>query len=292
MDERNELNQQWLAARNRLLCCVGCVVALGFAGSMAIHSPFLLGIVLIAIPVPWYLVSSWMKEKVRRRYRSTMKRSVVLRPLQSTVTDLDYRPEFGISKETVAGTKMVRIGSGFRSEGCVTGRYHGIPFVQSEVLILSGRRGSKIAFEGQWMIFDFRKRFRTELHIVQGGIRCTRNSSPCKRVSSRSKAFDSTFEVYANSDRDACSILTPEMTERMQGLAAQIQGRLMFCFSGSRLHVAIHNYSASFKYSEPGNLFEPLDARAASPRTRDEISLILWFVDELNGNSELFQPEE
>lgn len=292
MDERNELNQQWLAARNRLFCCVGCVVALGFAGSMAIHSPFLLGIVLIAIPVPWYLISSQMKEKVRRRYRSAVKRSNVLRPLQSILTDLDYWPESGISKETIAGTQMVRVGSCFRSEGCVTGRYHGIAFEQSEILIWSGRRGVSTAFEGQWMIFDFHKRFRTELHLVQGGIRCARNSSPRKRVSSRSKAFDRTFETYANSDRDACSILTPALIERIQGLAEQIKGRLMFCFADSRLHVAICSDRASPEIIEPGNLFEPLDARAASPKTRNEISLILRFIDELNGNSELFWPEE
>ena len=233
----------------------------------------------------------------RRQYRLAFKKAFVLGTLESAFTDLYYQPENGISGTTIATTNMVRPGSYVRAEDLVVARYRGLSFQLSDVLMQEKHgKTTKTTFNGQWMIFDLDKHFRTDLSIVQNGISCAKNrwnyvldNSPLKRVSTSSEAFDREFRVYAQSGLDACNILTPVLMERIQGLAAHIQGRLMFCFVGNRLHVAIHSKRNFF---EPGSIFEHFDLQAAVQRTQEEIGFVTRFIDELNGNSELFQPEE
>ena len=299
MDELNELR---VAARNRLLCCIGGFAALGIAAVAATRQPFLLFFIL----VPGLIVSTLLMNKPRQRYRAAFKQAYVRRALQSVFTNLYYDPERGISYETIAATRMMNMGDRFHSEDYISGRYKDIPFEQSDVHIEEEQQSTDseghthteyvTIFRGRWMIFDFNKEFRANVQIAQKGFRTAKRKrffgkkeTLFKKVELESETFNKEFQVYAQNEHDAFYIITPAFMERIEGLAAQNKGKMMFCFVGQRLHIAIHDNKDSF---EPGSVFKAIDEEKATRKIREEIEVITQFIDELSLDNNLFIPEE
>lgn len=299
MDELNELR---IAARNRLLCCIGGVVALGIAAVAATRQPFLLFFIL----VPGLIVSTLLMNKPRQRYRAAFKQAYVRRALQSVFTNLYYDPERGISYETIAATRMMNMGDRFHSEDYISGRYKEIPFEQSDVHIEEEQQSTDseghthteyvTIFQGRWMIFNFNKTFKANVQIAQKGFPNAKRKrffgkkeTLFKKVELESETFNKEFQVYAQNEHDAFYIITPAFMERVQNLSARNKGKLMFCFVGNRLHIAIHDGKDSF---EPGSVFKRIDEEKATRKIREEIEVITQFIDELSLDNNLFIPEE
>ena len=299
MDELNELR---VAARNRLLCCIGGVVALGIAAVAATRQPFLLFFFL----VPGIIVSALLMKKPRQRYRAAFKQAYVRRALQSVFTDLYYDPERGISYDTIAATRMMNMGDRFRSEDYISGRYKDIPFEQSDVHIEEERQSTDseghttteyvTIFRGRWMIFDFNKEFKANVQIAQKGFPNAKRKrffgkkeELFKPVEMESEIFNKQFRVFAQNEHDAFYIITPSFMERVQSLTARNKGKLLFCFVGNRLHIAIHDNKDSF---EPGSIFKRPDEEKLTQKLRVEIGVITQFIDELSLDNNLFKQSQ
>ena len=298
MDELNELR---IAARNRLLCCIGGVVALGIAAVAATRQPFLLFFFL----VPGIIVSALLMKKPRQRYRAAFKQAYVRRALQSVFTDLYYDPERGISYDTIAATRMMNMGDRFRSEDYISGRYKEIPFEQSDVHIEEERQSTDseghttteyvTIFRGRWMIFDFNKTFKANVQIAQKGFPNAKRKrffgkkeELFKPVEMESEVFNKQFRVFAQNEHDAFYIITPAFMERVQSLAAHNKGKLLFCFVGNRLHIAIHD---NRDYFEPGSIFREIEAQKAIWKVRSELSAVTRLISELSLDNDLFIQE-
>ena len=297
MDELNELRT---AARNRLLLCVGVVAAIGvamlFAHSSLLPAAFISGLVLseLAISGP------------KKRYRAAFKKAFVTRSLETVFTDLDYRPTQGIAYDTIASTKMMNMGDRFHAEDYVCARYRDVRFEQSDVHIEEEHHSTDskghssthyvTIFRGRWMIFDFNKEFRAKVQIVQKGFRTAKRKrffgkkeTLFQKVELESETFNKEFQVYAQNEHDAFYIITPAFMERVQNLTAHSKGKMMFCFVGNRLHIAIHDNKDSF---EPGSVFKPLDEEKTTQKLREEIEVITQFIDELSLDNNLFVQSE
>lgn len=297
MDELNELRT---AARNRLLLCVGVVAAIGFAmlfaHSSLLPAAFISGLVLseLAISGP------------KKRYRAAFKKAFVTRSLETVFTDLDYRPTQGIAYDTIAATKMMHMGDRFHAEDYVCASYRDVRFEQSDVHIQEEHHSTDskghssthyvTIFRGRWMIFDFNKEFRAKVQIVQNGFRTAKRKrffgkkeTLFQKVELESETFNKEFQVYAQNEHDAFYIITPAFMERVQNLTAHNKGKMMFCFVGNRLHIAIHDNKDSF---EPGSVFKRVDEEEAAQKLRGEIEVITQFIDELRLDNNLFRQEE
>ena len=298
----DELNQLRVAARNRLLGCIGGVAALGIAATAATRRPFLLFFILIG----GFIVSTLVMKKPRQRYRAAFKQAYVQQSLQSMFTDLDYHPDWGIPYETIAATKMMYMGDRYHAEDYISARYKGIPFEQSDVHIEEERQSTDsdghthteyvTIFRGRWMIFAFNKEFKANLQIVQNGFRNAKRKrffgkkeTLFHKVEMESEVFNKQFQVFAQNDHDAFYIITPAFMERIQNLAAHNKGKLLFCFVGDRLHIGIHDNRDSF---EPGGIFKSVDEEAVMQKIRGEIGIITQFIDELSLDNTLFVQED
>lgn len=299
MDELNELR---IAARNRVLLCIGLFGGLGIAAVAATRQPFILFFVLVI----GVIFSMLLTNKPRKRYRAAFKQAFVRHALESVFTDLTYQPDWGISYDTIAATKMMYMGDRYHSEDYICARYRNVRFEQSDVHIEEERQSTDsdghthteyvTIFRGRWMIFDFNKQFRANVQIAQKGFRTAKRKrffgkkeTLFKKVEMESETFNKAFQVYAQDEHDAFYIITPAFMERIQNLAAHNKGKMMLCFVGNRLHIAIHDNKDSF---EPGSVFKPIDEEKVTQKLRSEIEVITQFIDELSLDNNLFVQSE
>ncbi len=297
-----ELNALRVSVRNRLLLCILGVILVGVLVVAATgFYPLFLFVLAAGI-----IVSVLVLNKSNRRYRAAFKDAFVRRALEDIFDKLQYEPERGISYETIASTRMMNMGDRFHSEDYICGEYKGIPVEQSDVHIeeehsstdSDGHSSTSYVtiFRGRWMIFEFNKEFRANLQVVQKGFPNAKRKrffgkkeTLFKKVEMESESFNKVFQVFAQNEHDAFYIITPGFMERLQGLAANNRGKLLFCFVGDRLHIAIHDNRDSF---EPGSVFKRLDEEKVVSKIRGEISLITQFIDELNLDNNLFKQED
>lgn len=299
LSSKEELEALRIQARNRTIISILLMfgaVALGFfvfRHPVAIFLALFFGVIVGAV----------LTNKATQSYRKAFKQLYVRRSLETVFTELEYDPGQGISYDTIAATKMMNMGDRFRSEDYISARYRDIGFEQSDVHIEEEHKSRDsnghthtsyvTIFRGRWMIFDFNKEFRANLQIAQKGFQTAKRKrffgkkeTLFKKVEMESDAFNRAFQVFAQNEHDAFYIITPAFMERIQNLSARNKGKLMFCFVGNRLHIAIHDRKDSF---EPGSFFKAIDEQKVMTKIRGEIETITQFVDELNLDNNLFK---
>lgn len=295
MEELNRIREK---AKNRMLICFFCVLAVGVAACFALgHFVFLFFFLVFAA-----IFAVLAADKPRKEYRRAFKEAVVRQALESVFSDLCYEPDMGIAYDVIAGTGMMNMGDRFRSEDFISGGYRDICFSQSDVHIQEEHRSTDsdghtsssyvTIFRGRWMIFDFNKEFRARLQITQRGFPNAkrkrffgRKETLFKRVEMESESFNRGFLVYAQDEHEAFYVITPSFMERVERLAANNRGKLMLCFVDQQLHIAIHDNVDSF---EPGSLFSRVNEERILDRIQSEIDTITQFVDELKLDNNLF----
>lgn len=295
MDELNELRA---AARNRLLLCIGLFGGLGIAVVVMTRQIALLPFVFVL----GFIFSALAASGPQKRYRAAFKEAFVERSLRSVFTNLYYEPSQGIPYDTIASTRMMSMGDRYHSEDYVHASYREVRFEQSDVHIQEEHHSTDskghssthyvTIFRGRWMIFDFNKEFRAKVQIVQNGFRTAKRKrffgkkeTLFQKVETESETFNQQFQVYAQNEHDAFYILTPAFMERVQNLAARNKGKLMFCFTGNRLHIAINDNKDSF---EPSSVSKRPDEEKLTQKLRGEIAMITQFIDELSLDNDLF----
>ena len=297
-----ELNQLRIAARNRFLLYISLFGGLTIAVVVMSRHFFMLPFLLVF----GFVFSAVLSSGPYKRYRTAFKAAFVERSLRSAFTSLYYEPSQGISYDTIAATKMMYMGDRFHSEDYVHASYRDVRFEQSDVHIQDEHHSTDskghssthyvTIFRGRWMIFDFNKEFRAKVQIVQKGFPTAKRKrffgkkeTLFQKVETESETFNQQFQVYAQNEHDAFYILTPAFMERVQNLTAHNKGKLMFCFIGNRLHIAINDNKDSF---EPGSIFKPIDEEKATRKIREEIEGITQFIDELSLDNDLFVQEK
>ena len=268
-------------------------------------------IVFASLLVACFFLS--MIGKGRQKLRDEYKLNYVLHILESLFPGVYYEPDESVPRQYLADTKMVYLGDRYSGEDYVRARYKNVLFQQSDLLIQTlkqdGKRKYKrentkdrgsdsdyfVCFRGRWMIFDFNKHFRSNVQIIQKGFRVPapagsgrKKESPYPPVTMESDEFNKAFHVYAQNPHDAFYILTPSFMERIQSLTSHNNGKMMFCFSNNKLHIAIQGSKNSF---EPGSVFKRFDDERVKEAIWKDIGSITQFVDELSLDNDLFVQE-
>ena len=288
----NQLNRLRLAVIHRLIACILLFTALGILLAVKTDALFAFSVFIVLVPVLTWLVI----RPSRERYRAAYKYAFVTDALESLFTDVVYKSWEGIPRETIAATQMMCMGTSFHAEDYVRARYRDIPFEQSDVLIQTSNGKTVVTlFRGRWMIFDFNKPFRTNFQIVQKGFRNAKHrrffgpeDSLFQKISMESEAFNEEFRVYAQNAHDAFYVITPALMERLRFLVHHCEGRLMFCFAGKRLHIAIDD---NRDYFEPGSIFQEIEPQKATWKVRSELSAVTRLISELSLDNDLFIQE-
>ena len=249
-----------------------------------------------------FIITMFCTSKQAKEYYLAFKSYFVKSALANIFTNLNYQPDNGISRATIASTNMMRMGDRYSSNDLVTGNYKTIGFTQSDVHIEEEhetrdsdghtRRYYVTIFKGRWMIFDFNKTFKADVQVAQKGFGNNKLGSwfsgeqKFEKVEMESQEFNKAFNVYAQQPLDAFYILTPKIMEKIRNLDEKNEGKLLLCFIDNKLHVGIYNYEDSFEHK---SVFKPIDEEKTRTDISTDIQKITMFIDELELDNDLFK---
>lgn len=248
------------------------------------------------------IISIIASAKPRNEFRKLFKKVFVEKALLRVFDDLDYRPDCGLSRHIIADTQMMDMGDRFSSNDFISAKYKDISVLQADVHIeekhvytdSKGRTQTTwvTLFMGRWMVFDFNKSFNGDIQVCQKGFGNSRRNNwgneAFKKIKLEDQEFNKNFRVYAQSEHDAFYVLTPSLMQRIKDLTFSINGRLLFCFIDSKLHVGIQNNQDSFECG----IFTKIDEERIIQQITGDINLITNFVDQLKLDNDLFKKED
>ena len=234
------------------------------------------------------------------KFNLAFKEVVVLKALKEVFTDLIYEPERGLDIYIIKNTGMMDMGNRYSSNDYISGKYKNINIVQADVHIeeenvTTDSDGNtttsyETIFKGRWIIFDFNKNFNANIQVREKGFGNARISNwgekiKYKKIMMENEVFNNNFLIYAQNEHDAFYVLTPSLMEKIQKLANNISGKLLFCFINNKLHIGIDNNEDAFEHS----IFAKINEANISNEVLQDIKLITTFVDELNLDNNLFR---
>ncbi len=304
-----------LKRKQSILICLYVLVILFLLVPFFIRGNSWIASLIIFLQIPAALLLLLAARALKARYRADYKKLAVPQSLKSIFSEYRYEPKAGLPVETLAESgavnRLLEQSDRIRTEDYIQARYHNIAFQQSDVSIDVKRhvRHNTPYFsilEGRWMVLDLNREFREKIQII--GIDFFQDKDnrilQMHAVSTRGlfedehqyfsletgdELFEKRFRVFAFNDREARELLTPDFRTHLMNVAARIDGKVMFCFAGKKLHVVINDRKNTF---EPGKVFQLTDTNTVMQNIRSEIRTSTRIIDELSMDNDLFQPEE
>lgn len=232
-------------------------------------------------------------------FRKNFKKIFVLDSLNKIFEDIKFDYNKGLDKAFLSNTGMIYTGDRFRANDYVSGKYKKVGFEQSDIHIEEEREetdsdGNKTTywvtiFFGRWMVFDFNKKFKSNLSIVskKNGANVFRDRNMYSRIKLEDDEFNKKFIVYAHNEEEAFYILTPHFMERIKKVYDELNCGIILCFVSNKLHIGVNNYKDSFEC----NVYKPINEKMIEEGIMSDIKVITDLVDELNLDNDLFKME-
>ena len=301
-----EIRKQYAKKLNTIFVIVGVTIfAMVFLALFSMSSGmgflYIISIAFIAMIIT-IIALSISANKLEKQYKNAYKSYFVGQALNRTFTNIQYDHDKGITKEELAATGMMRLGSIYNSNDYVSAKYHDVSLRQADVDIKERYTDSKgntyyiTIFRGRWMVFEFPKTFSFRLQVIQkkftAGKKAAKNKETgrnLKRISTESITFDREFMVFAEDDFEAYYLLDPAFIDHIEQLAASQKGKIMLCFKDNQLHVAVFDGKDAF---EPPSPFKTIDETTETAKIEQEIKTITDYVDFLKLDHKLFSKQK
>lgn len=219
-----------------------------------------------------------------KAYKNAYKYFFITSTFEKVFTDLVYRHDVGMPYQTPASTGMIRMGDRYSSNDYTIAKYKGIPFEQADVHIeeehtdSDGDRTYVTIFRGRYITFDLKKDFSKKLLVASKNFNAEKHDKTFKRTELESTEFNKKFVTYAQDGFEAYYLLDPAVMERIMKLDELHNGKIMVCFSDSKMHIAINNHIDSF---EPAKASKPIDEQAEFNKVINDIKVITNIIDEV-----------
>lgn len=233
-----------------------------------------------------------------KNFNLLYKNTIVLSVFKKLFNNINYNPDFGISRDVIASTEMVDMGNEYESNDYLSATYKNIKFETADVTITQVTHDSKgnthrsTYFKGQWYVFDFNKNFKSNIQVCEysfmhnktGGLF---SSNRLRKIELEDMEFHKKFEVFAQNDLEAFYILTPSVIQRIKLLEEKINGALILCFVNNKLHLGVHNYKDFFEPS----LSRPINLEQDEQNILNSTNDIINFINDLQLDNDLFRRE-
>lgn len=294
-------NQAKSIARNGII--IGCIITVILI-VVVIITKFLPLLIFEFFIVPTVAIVTLILSSIPySKYKVIYKDYYVKKALDSIFTDLEYKPNEGISETIISNTKMMNMGDNFESNDYFTGKYKNNNVEQADVTITEERErenseGEKeeytvTLFRGKWMIFDFNKPFKANMQVKSKWFDNSKiinwgSDIKYKRVKLEDEEFNKYFTVYAQDEEEAFYILTPHFMDKIKKVSNNVSGELLLCFIDNKLHIGLDNNNDSFEPSMLSNYTE----EQINNNILADIKVITNFIDQLNLDNDLFKKED
>jgi hypothetical protein len=263
----------------------GGVVFLFNAADMGIEvgqiTVFIVGaIMLVLIAVFWIA-----KAPMNRRYKEAFKEQVVVKGLESVLTNIDFRPSEKLDAAIVKGSQMFKYYNTYSGNDYLSAEYHGIRFTQSDVHLQEaeeetytdddGERHTRTKyttiFHGTFMVFDYDAISNEPVLVLPRG-----GKPKDSEILTELDAFNRKFSIVCTDAASAFRILTPPVLEGIVLVSDKLGYQLSLSSRDDKIYAAIAN-GDSFEASARG------DATLSEQRDRiaREIQTILDMIETL-----------
>lgn len=228
-----------------------------------------------------------------KQYKKDFKNIFVRYALEKSFSEVVYQPEYGISRDEIAETNSIYLGDRFTSNDYINAKLDGLKVELSDIIIeeqhtdSDGHTYYSVIYKGRWMIFEFDRKFVSNVTVAEDKFRNLKNRSlfsKSNKVEMESIEFNKIFDVYCNTEHEAFYILTPHMQERLKRINDSIPGKLVFIFFNNKLHIGINSGKDSFEPS----LIKKIDEQQTMLEVNKEVNEIISLVKEIKQDNSLF----
>ncbi len=234
-------------------------------------------------------------EQLNKLY-SKIKEEVVLKSLKKYFTNVTYNSKKGFSDSFICEEGLLSTGDRYSSNDSISGTYNNINFCQSDIHIEVEKKEEdedgnvrtyyETIFAGRWMIFDFNKKFKSNLIVESGAFPNLVYGKKYVNIETEDVEFNNMFEVYAEDDHEAFYILTPNFMEKLKNIYEKLQNyEIRLLFNGNKLHIGLNGSDDAFEFSE----LEEISEEKLKTTMESDIRLIIDFIDELDLTNDLFK---
>ena len=188
--------------------------------------------------------------KYRFKILSTeFKETFVEGQLRKVFPNSVYNARTGFTKSEVYNSNVLKREDRFESEDMITGKFENVKFRSSDVTLKdvshSGKHTTVVTvFQGRVYEFEFNKRFKSNLLLIQPGK--FRIFGPWKKIKMESVHFNSELKVYAENDHEAFYILTPHFMEKLLYLDKKYRDKVNFSFINRKLYISVDSRRDTF----------------------------------------------
>ena len=235
-------------------------------------------------------------------FNSEFKNVFVLSALSKIFTNLKYEPDKGLSRDIILNTKMLQMGDTYSSNDYFEAEYKNVKVkhadidIERKIEVTSSDQSTSTyyftVFKGKWMVFDFNKKFNSNIQVSQKGFKNSKISNVgevnrYKKIKVEDSEFNKMFKIYAQNENDAFCVLTPTLIEKIKKLTKNIEGKILLCFIDNELHVGLSNKKDSFENS----VYKKIDENKINNEISKDIKVITNFIDELILDNTVFKGE-
>lgn len=242
--------------------------------------------ILIAIPFLGGGLYANHNHKKIKAMSNEFKQVYVKQELEKIFPDSQYYYDKGFSENEVVDSGLRSKCDRYASEDLIVGSFDDVHFRCSDVVQKDVRSTGKTTtvvtvFQGRFYLFDFPKRFRHNLLLLQP--MQFRPFSGFTKVKMESMEFNSSLKVYARDEHEAFYILTPQLMERLIYMDQKYASKITFSFLDKKLYIAIDSRTDSFDIKA----FKEVNSSILS-EYREELNDIKAFIEVLQLNERLF----
>ena len=249
------------------------------------------GIIFVVIAIVFFGKASSYNQK----FRTIIKKDLILELLKETFEDVRYDPHNFISVQTINNTGMVKRPDRYHGEDYIAGTYHGVKFQVSDVDLKERveTRDSKgnvhvsyqTYFKGRWYIYQFERHFNDMLKIVEGrGWQA--NTRNLVKIETESMEFNKKFAIFASNQEFGFYHITSSMIEKFLALEKLHRGSILYYLADNELHVGVNDRRDYMELS----LKTPLNQEALKDFMVD-IDLIAAIINELKLDTQKFKNQ-
>lgn len=232
------------------------------------------------------LYSQYNLRKIKN-LSNNFKKKYVTEELKKVFPESSYAYDEGFSEDEVIESGLLKNQDRYKSEDMIKGQYEGVSFSCCDVEQKEVRRSGKhtrvvTIFQGRFYAFDFPKRFKHDLLLLQPYN--FRPFSHLKKVKTESIEFNSELKIYAENEHEAFYILTPDFMEKLIYFDQKYMDKISFSFKEKRLYIAIDTRKDYFDIKA----FKTLD-KSIFNEYQDELSDIKDLIKILKLDDTLFK---
>lgn len=189
-------------------------------------------------------------QKVKEKVEINFKRKHLSRIINETVPNMKYDEDDGLRYKEIKGAALFPLFDSYIIDDFIKGTYKGVQFRSSDIKLIENVKTKNSTkevsiFKGRLYIFDFNKKFRYNLALVQH--KDLWNDTRKGNVKTESLEFNQSFRIFSEMEQEAFYILTPHLMEKLTYLDKKHHDSILFSFNENKMYIALYDKDSIFE---------------------------------------------